>query len=197
MRRLLLILVLTLSFQSWTKADDIKDFEIEGMSIGDSLLDYFSKNEILSEIKDNKYMYNYLTNEFGQVNKYDGLSKYFMVSFYVKPKDEKFIIYGLTGTMPHVEDITDCHKQQKVIANEFSTIFNDSKKIEENYNHGVDKSGKSKVREIYFLTKSKDEVRIICMDFEESLRIKNNWIDGLDITLSTKELNDWLSNYIK
>ena len=34
------------SFQSWTKADDIRDFEIEGMSIGDSLLDYYSKEEI-------------------------------------------------------------------------------------------------------------------------------------------------------
>jgi hypothetical protein len=196
MKRLVLILILTFSFQLWTMADDIRDYEIEGISVGDSLLDYFSKDEILREIKDNKYMYNYLTNEFGEVYKRDGLSKYFMISFYVKPKDEKFIIHGLTGTMPHVEDITECHKQLNVIANEFSTIFKDSKKIEENYNHGVDKSGKSKVKEIYFLTKSEDEARIICMDFEESLRIKNNWIDGLDISLSTKELNNWLSNYI-
>ena len=44
MKRLLLILILTFSFQSWTKADDIRDFEIEGMSIGDSALDFFSKN---------------------------------------------------------------------------------------------------------------------------------------------------------
>ena len=48
MKRLLFILILTLSFQSWTKADDIKDFEIEGMSIGDSLLDFFSLDEIKS-----------------------------------------------------------------------------------------------------------------------------------------------------
>ena len=39
-KKLLLILILILGFQSWTKADDISDFEIEGMSIGDSLLDY-------------------------------------------------------------------------------------------------------------------------------------------------------------
>ena len=48
MKRLLLILILTLSFQSLTKADDIRDFEIEGMSIGDSLLDFYSKDEINS-----------------------------------------------------------------------------------------------------------------------------------------------------
>ena len=46
MKRLLLILVLTLSFQSIAKADDIRDFQIEGMSIGDSLLINMSKKEI-------------------------------------------------------------------------------------------------------------------------------------------------------
>ena len=46
MKRLILILILTLSFQSLTKADDIRDFQIEGMSIGDSALDYFNKKEI-------------------------------------------------------------------------------------------------------------------------------------------------------
>ena len=49
MKRLLLIIILTLSFQSWTKADDIRDFQIEGMSIGDSALDYFSINDIIKK----------------------------------------------------------------------------------------------------------------------------------------------------
>ena len=46
MNRLLLILILTLSFQTLVKADDIKDFEIEGISIGDSALDYFNKKQL-------------------------------------------------------------------------------------------------------------------------------------------------------
>ena len=46
MKRLLLILILMLSFQTLTKANDIRDFEIEGMSVGDSLLDYVTKEEI-------------------------------------------------------------------------------------------------------------------------------------------------------
>ena len=46
MKRLLLILILTFSFQSLAKADDIRDFEVEGMSVGDSLLDYFNIEEI-------------------------------------------------------------------------------------------------------------------------------------------------------
>ena len=41
-----LIVIFLLFFNTITKADDISDFEIEGMSIGDSLLDYLSKKEI-------------------------------------------------------------------------------------------------------------------------------------------------------
>ena len=46
MRVFIAVLVLIFGFQSWTKAEDIRDFQIEGMSIGDSLLDYFSESEI-------------------------------------------------------------------------------------------------------------------------------------------------------
>ena len=51
MKRLLLILILTFSFQTLTKADDIRDFEIEGMSIGDSLLDYFTNKQVKKFVK--------------------------------------------------------------------------------------------------------------------------------------------------
>ena len=47
MNRIWLILVLIFIFQPWTKADDIVDFEIEGISVGDSLLDYYTEEEIL------------------------------------------------------------------------------------------------------------------------------------------------------
>ena len=46
MMRLLLILILTLSFQTLAKADDIRDFQIEGISVGDSLLEFFNTNTI-------------------------------------------------------------------------------------------------------------------------------------------------------
>ena len=55
MRVFIILLVLIFSLQSLTKADDISDFEIEGMSIGDSLLDFFSEDEILKSIRPNQY----------------------------------------------------------------------------------------------------------------------------------------------
>ena len=56
MRIFLTILILILSFQSWTKADDIRDFEIEGMSIGDSALNFFSQKQISKYVYDLKVM---------------------------------------------------------------------------------------------------------------------------------------------
>ena len=63
MKRLFLILILTFIFQSLSKADDIRDFEIEGMSIGDSLLDHFDKKDLNRFIKDG---YFYKDNKFSR-----------------------------------------------------------------------------------------------------------------------------------
>ena len=42
----ILLTFYVLFFSSLVFADDISDFQIEGISVGDSLLDYFSKKEI-------------------------------------------------------------------------------------------------------------------------------------------------------
>ena len=52
MLRVIIILTLFFNFQSLTKAENISDFEIEGISVGDSLMDFFDKNLIENEIKE-------------------------------------------------------------------------------------------------------------------------------------------------
>ena len=64
MRIFLLTLILISNFQSWTKADDIRDLEVEGISLGQNALDYFSKNDI-----DQNILYS-LLNQSKQVEKY-------------------------------------------------------------------------------------------------------------------------------
>ena len=56
MKRLLLILIFTLSFQTLAKADGIMDFEIEGFSIGDDLLNHFTEEEIISNVNFEKFI---------------------------------------------------------------------------------------------------------------------------------------------
>ena len=106
MRVFLSVLILIFSLQSWTKADDIRDFEIEGMSIGDSLLKFYNKKTI----DDNKVFYK--SNKFYQVSIdkqnfkiYDG------VNFQLKNKDKNYIIYSLSGVVK--KDIKKCLRDQK------------------------------------------------------------------------------------
>lgn len=59
MKKLLAIMVLGLLLITPSQANDIRDFQIEGMSLGDSLLNYFSKSEIKkgkkNYFKDNEF----------------------------------------------------------------------------------------------------------------------------------------------
>ena len=100
MRVFIAVLVLIFSLQSWTKADDIRDFQIEGMSIGDSALDYFTKEEI--ENKKNSYAdkgYIYPSNEYYAItfNNLAKFEKYQDVQFNFKDGDENYKIYNLMG----------------------------------------------------------------------------------------------------
>lgn len=191
-----LLTLFILFFSSSVLAEDISDFEIEGISIGDSLLDYFSEKEIIDEVEINKYMYEYTTDEFGEVYKYDGLQTYFNISFFVKPEDKNFIIYAIYGTLPHENNINNCYQKMNEISKEFIIIFKSAKKLDQNYNHPVDLSGRSKVKTTYFLFNNGDEIDIMCIDFEENLRLKNNWSDGLSISIGRKEFNAWLKKRI-
>jgi len=54
MKKLLGILVIGLLLSSNAYANNIEDFELEGVSVGGSLLDYFNEEEI---INNSKYIY--------------------------------------------------------------------------------------------------------------------------------------------
>ena len=55
-----LLILFVLLFSSSVVAGDVSDFEIEGVSFGDSLLDFMSKEEILKQISNPLTLYDYL-----------------------------------------------------------------------------------------------------------------------------------------
>ena len=61
MKKLSLYIFLGLLWCNVGYTDDIFEYQIEGISLGDSLLDHLSKGEIANEIEANKSAYNYLT----------------------------------------------------------------------------------------------------------------------------------------
>ena len=66
-----------LFFSSSVVAVDISDFEIGGISIGDSALEYLSEEEIFEQIEANKESYRYLKdpNKFTEIEIYNFTSQ--------------------------------------------------------------------------------------------------------------------------
>ena len=100
MRVFLAVLVLIFSFQSWTKADDIRDFEIEGISVGDSLLSHFTKKQVLNIINsyDDKG-YSFKTRDFYSITIRDNkFKKYDSIQISLKDKDPNYIVNNPVDT---------------------------------------------------------------------------------------------------
>ena len=107
MRILIPVLILIFSFQSLTKADDIRDFQIEGISLGDSLLEHYSEKYIKNKTKD----YGYSNKDFIPVS---GIKKkvktYDVIGVYYKADSPKKVIYALDGVMWFKNSISKCEK---------------------------------------------------------------------------------------
>ena len=176
-------------FQTSSWADDIRDFQIEGISIGDSALDYFSEEEINTNIdknmfigSDGKYTSSGIYRKFGE---YDG------IQFAYKTNDNKYIIHSISAGIFY-SDIEKCKKKLKLISREVSELFKDA---ETNFDvkqfHPTDKSGKSyAVSDGFFLENGSIAIR--CTDWSDEISKKYNWDDNLRVGIKSKEFNDWL-----
>ena len=141
MRIFLSILILIFTLQSWSKADDIIDFEIEGMSVGDSLLEYFNQKQI-----ENFINYDDLPSDmqYRIAEIYNGqdfnMTNYDAMQFYYKPNDPNFIIQSLSG-------LIDCGNKNKCdkifmrVVDDLSRIYGVGNK--NTVVHPDDKTGKS------------------------------------------------------
>ena len=195
MKKLLGILVLGLLWCNVGFADDISEYQIEGISIGDSLLDHLSKEKIITEIEVNKIGYDYLTDEFGEVYLYSKFEIYDHLSFFVKPNDKNYIIYMIKASLRYDDNIKQCYAKQKEIVEEFSVLYKNTRKVEKTATFPFDPTGKSNTRYVQFIFDSGDAITVSCKEYEKSLKIKNNWADALSVEISKKAVEDWFINY--
>ena len=184
------------SFSAPSFADDISEYQIEGISIGDSLLDHLSKEEIITQIESNKSAYDYLTDEFGEVYLVGKFEIYDLLAFKVKPNDNNYIIYSIKGSISYDDKLEQCFAKQKEIVKEFSLLYKNARKVEKTFEFPWDPTGKSKTYSIHFIFDSGDEIKVACTQYEKSLKIKNNWADSLQIVIANKEVIAWMRKHI-
>jgi len=188
MKRLLLILILTFSFHSLTKADDIRDFEIEGFSVGDSLLDYYSEAEINSKYKN----YHYSSKKYYQIGIEKNINQYELVTIHLKNKDKRYIIHNIGGVIEFKNrDKKKCENQMEIIKD--SIVKN--LKLRADFDEGNlswDRTGKSKFKRYSFLMPStnKYNLSVICQFWD----VNTPFSHLLKTSINSEEFSFFLIN---
>ena len=190
------LFLILFSFSAPSFADDISEYQIEGISIGDSLLDHLSKEEIITEIESNKPGYNYLTDEFGEVYLFGNFDIYDHLSFMVKPKDKHYTIYSIKGSISYDDKLEQCFAKQKEIEKEFSSMYKNAKKRKGTSVFDWDPTGESATHNIEFDFDAGHGISVNCTKYKKSLKIENGLNDTLQVIIDTKEIVDWFDNHI-
>jgi len=190
MKRLLLILILTLSLQSWTKADDIRDFQIEEMGIGDSLINFVNKKEI----KDKMITSYPGSKKFSRF--YKKFSQYDHVQFHFKTEDKNFIIQGIEGVNYFKNNLANCLKEQKVVIKDIKESLINSELIDMGQQIHKEKDGSIRSHTYNsYIEFDNGFLDITCTDWSKSYESKNETAtDSLKVSFITKELDSWLQN---
>jgi hypothetical protein len=202
----LLVLLLSILFLCPLSvfAKDISDFEIEGISIGDSLLDFMTKEEILEEIEKTKNDYLWLKepNKYAEVYLFKDFPTYDAISFFIKnnstnqyvtDKNEKFPIVFVRGLIDYTEDFDSCIQKKDEIIGVLTKMFPNLQLEEVKKSHSADSSGNSKVEGSVIYFSSISNIQAQCNDFEESFRIENKLTEGLSVAILSEEISEWLN----
>ena len=203
-KKLVLLFSLFLLSSPSVFADDISDFQIEGISVGDSLLDYMSEDEILKkiELKENDFSYLKEPNKYVQINLYKAFPTYksglsFLVknnssNQYITNQNEKYRIETIHGVIDYNEDFDGCIAKRNEIVKVLSSMFLNAQKTEGDYAHSADPSGSSIVDGVWYTLDSGADISAYCTNHEETFRFKMDWDEGLSIGISSAEVATWL-----
>ena len=205
MKKTLGIVFLGLSLSTSAYTDDIKDFQIENISIGDSALDYFTESQLVDNELD---WYNFSYKEYStSLLSGKGIYDWFQISY--KSDDDGFIIEGLVGIIVKKKyDDDKCNKELDTAALDISELFKNTRQEKKKlykviYNlrdifQKPDPSGKSIVSSISFDFKDEGKIILSCYNMDKVTNqidspIKDiNQFDTFRIDVRSKALAHYL-----
>lgn len=204
MRVFLAVLVLIFSLQSWTKADDISEFEIEGFYLGKSLLDYYPQEKIMEEINSD-YSYTYPDKKFtilglGYGNIYplslpQKLKNYDELGITIKNSDKNFKIYNISGEIYCKKNINICFKEEKKIVSDLKQILVKNVEFKRaEFKHPGDPSGESMVyANSFYFQSTGGSISVKVYEWGKKEK-QDGSVDVLKVSITLKELLDYLSD---
>jgi len=181
------LFLILFNFQTSSWADDIRDFQIEGMSIGDSALNYFSE-ELIERNKRNYYKNKKFTPvEIDYLKRYE---VYDSVSFDYKTGDKNFKMHSLSGAIDYPNNISNCYeKMDEIIVDISSKLKKFSKTKKRSGLQTIAKLNDTKKTAVYFKdVLNGDYVEVACYDYSE----ESGFLDNLRVSIIPKVIGDFL-----
>ena len=179
-KKIFFLIILLTIFQNLSLADDINNFQIEGMSIGDSALDYFSESQLEDNEQDwHNYSYKEYSTSFIPGK---GIYGWFLVSY--KSDDDNFKIEALVAGLEKKNyDNKECNNKLNSTALNVSKLFKNTKQEnKKTYELLADASrtypftGKSIVTSISFYFSDGGILILSCYNMDKEANKNTNFI---------------------
>tara|TARA_A100000164_G_scaffold353188_1_gene359575 strand:+ start:89 stop:646 length:558 start_codon:yes stop_codon:yes gene_type:complete len=178
--------------QSWTKADDISEFEIEGISIGDSVLTFYSKNELkkfyeINYPKSDTYAGYEIPAQLSKIK----FNNYISITLHWLRNDNKMKIVSISGINLYPNNLNKCLNERDKISQDIKSILKNP--IFDDYEGGYGSGNDNKSYTIEYIVNN-GSIKIWCTDWDKNTEKENDWQDDLNIAIASKEFFNWLNN---
>jgi len=187
MKKFLGIVLLGLLLSGSAYANDISEFKIEEVSIGDSGLIYITKKELDKKKKDWFKDKEYSISADIELN---NLKQYDKLQFVYFTNDKNYILQGIEGIKFYRSNIKECYSDFDYVVDEIKDSFQNlaiEKKTKAT--HAYDKSGKSTYTYQAFMFDNNDTIYLACEDWSE----ESGFTDSLRVSLRTKNYSKFLT----
>ena len=193
MKKLLILLCISLSFNIFAN-DDLSNFQVLDMRIGDSLLDYMAEDEILDSIEKHKKLnrYSHLKEPNKFIEIYVPRNNYLYEGAFVFIKNTlptNYSIQGIRGYRDFKEDFDECIKRRNQIVEILTSMFPDAR------TGSFIKEDEKGIMDKFSLGNSERIIDVSCQDLEESYRLENNYRGGLEFVIRNEEFSKWGLDY--
>jgi hypothetical protein len=186
--KVLIIIFFTLLYPNIAKSDNIRDFEIEEMSIGDSLLNFFTEKQLKLNPDKNTYIYPKSDKYILWVADNKNFKKYDGIQIHYKKNDSKYIVESVDAHIYFFDNIKDCYPKKKEIYNDLTKLFPDISVNNQNIIHSLNKD--SKVDQSSWTFNNGDILFLECYDWSPEMP----YGDKLSLSITSRSFNKWLTN---
>ena len=192
MKIFLSTIIFIFSVQSLSNADDIRDFQIEGYSVGDKLSKTMSKQDI----KESTIPYFQDKRKYYIVGKADNLNQYDQIEFYIKSNDNNYEIRTISAGI-FTKNLDSCLKKKNKIVDDLEQVFVNVKKRSGKKKHEADPKGNSYQYIDQFDLDFPNHIRVECTEYSQEMINSGLATNSLSVVIMSKEITEWISGGYK